>query len=125
MKLLVQALRLRPKPLRSATAIAAEVAHERTDADVTRALERTHTVRRLDIDGMPVITLTPRSTAPAGELGYIHGGAYVHPLVTPHWRIIEHLSRGRALRITVPSTPSLRNTPPPTRFPSCTPCTTR
>lgn len=102
MKTLVKALHLRPKPLASADAIAKEVDHDRENATVPRKLERSHDVVRSSVDGMPVITLTPKSTEPVGELLYIHGGAYVHPLVEPHWHIIEHLAADRPMRITVP-----------------------
>lgn len=103
MKIAVAALRLRPKPLASAEAIAQEIAHaNRVDAAVPRSLARTHDVRYHDIGGVPVITLHPRNGSPDGELFYIHGGAYVHPLILPHWYIIKHLIRGANMRVTVP-----------------------
>lgn len=102
MKTLVKALHLRPKPLASADAIAKEVDHDRTNAPVPRKLERSHDVVHSEVDGMPVVTLTPKAAAPVGELLYIHGGAYVHPLVEPHWHIIEHLAADRPMRISVP-----------------------
>lgn len=103
MRLLVAALSLRPKPLASAEAIAAEVAHQqRVNADVTASLRKTHEVHRAVADGMTVLSLVPRQARPRGELLYTHGGAYVHPLVKPHWHIIDRLSRETPLRITVP-----------------------
>ncbi|MFZ3565947.1 alpha/beta hydrolase fold domain-containing protein [Streptomyces sp. BH097] len=102
MKALVQALRLRPKPLASADAIAAEVDRDRPNAKVPRTLLRAYNVRQSSIDGMPVITLTPKGVPPVGELLYTHGGAYVHPLVTPHWHIIGRLGLTTPLRVTVP-----------------------
>ncbi|MEV8243560.1 MULTISPECIES: alpha/beta hydrolase fold domain-containing protein [Streptomyces] len=102
MKVVVQALRLRPKPLASAGAIAAEVDRDRPDAEVPRTLLKAYEVRRSSVEGMPVITLTPRGVHPAGELLYTHGGAYVHPLVTPHWHIIGNLGLATPLRVTVP-----------------------
>ncbi|MFI2031268.1 alpha/beta hydrolase fold domain-containing protein [Streptomyces buecherae] len=102
MKVAVQALRLRPKPLASAGEIAAEVDRDRPNAEVPRTLLRAYDVRRSSVEGMPVITLTPKGVPPAGELLYTHGGAYVHPLVTPHWHIIGHLGLATPLRVTVP-----------------------
>ncbi|MFE7484971.1 alpha/beta hydrolase fold domain-containing protein [Streptomyces sp. NPDC057552] len=102
MKVLVQALRLRPKPLASAGAIAAEIDRDRPDAEVPGALRRAYDVRRSNVEGMQVITLTPKGVHPEGELLYTHGGAYVHPLVTPHWNIIASLGLTTPLRVTVP-----------------------
>lgn len=102
MKTLVAALHLRPKPLASAAAIEQEVGHDRQNAPIPRGLERSHDVVRSDVDGMPVVTLTPKGCAPVGELLYVHGGAYVHPLVEPHWHIVEHLAADNPMRITVP-----------------------
>lgn len=104
-KALVTLLHLRPKPLASAEAIAAEVAHDRVDADVPSSLERSHDIVRSVVDGMPVLTLSPKGSAPTGELLYLHGGAYVHPLIDLHWQIIEHLAAETPVRVTVPLYP--------------------
>ncbi len=102
MKVVVQALRLRPKPLASAGEIAAEVDRDRPNAEVPRTLLRAYDICRSSVEGMPVITLTPKGVPPVGELLYTHGGAYVHPLVTPHWHIIGRLGLATPLRVTVP-----------------------
>ncbi|MGW9325881.1 alpha/beta hydrolase fold domain-containing protein [Streptomyces koyangensis] len=102
MRVVVQALRLRPKHLASADAIAAEVARDRPDAEVPRALRRAYDVRRSSVEGMPVVTLTPKGVHPVGELLYTHGGAYVRPLITRHWHIIASLGLTTPLRVTVP-----------------------
>lgn len=107
MKLAVRALHLRPKPLASVEATIADVAEHHTNAAVPHALTRTHHLETTTHDGpdggLEVITLTPREQPPSVELLYTHGGAYIHPLVGPHWAIIEHLvSCTPAARITVP-----------------------
>lgn len=102
MKLAVRALHLRARPLASAEAIAREVDRERVDAAVPAKLTRTHDVVHSDAHGLPVVTLTPKNTTPIGELFYLHGGAYVHPLVKPHWDIVDHLVRKTPMRVTVP-----------------------
>lgn len=54
-----------------------------------------------DADGS-VVTLTPRSNATEWRLLYLHGGAYVFPLVAPHWDIVRALILQTGASVTVP-----------------------
>ena len=54
------------------------------------------------VAGQPVLTLTPRTGARGTQLIYTHGGAYVHPMVTAQWWIVDHMTRGTGVTITVP-----------------------
>ncbi|WP_066039688.1 alpha/beta hydrolase fold domain-containing protein [Herbiconiux solani] len=42
------------------------------------------------------------AASPAAEIVYLHGGAYVNPLLGAHWAIIEQLVRRMDARVTVP-----------------------
>lgn len=50
----------------------------------------------------PVITLRPRRGAAPVTAIYLHGGAYVHPLVPAHWWIVERLIRATGATVIVP-----------------------
>lgn len=54
------------------------------------------------IHGQPVLTLTPRAGARGTQVIYTHGGAYVHPMVTAQWWIVDQMTRGTGVTITVP-----------------------
>ncbi len=57
-------------------------------------------------DGWPVYSLAPRSgPAPACELMYLHGGAYVSEIVSWHWLLLTALVRRVPAAVTVPIYP--------------------
>jgi acetyl esterase/lipase len=102
MKTITGLLHLRRKEFISADRVVAGIEKGQSEAPVARALTRTHNLQYDSVDGMPVITLIPRNTEPCGELLYLHGGAYVHGILGPHWQIIRRLTRDTPLRVTVP-----------------------
>ncbi|WP_175691750.1 alpha/beta hydrolase fold domain-containing protein [Burkholderia anthina] len=102
MKAATLALRLRAKTLASEASTVKALASRPTDAPVPARLERVCDVERYDVDGMPVITLRPKQGPTPIHLLYLHGGAYVMPLVKPHWSIIGELIRRTGASVTVP-----------------------
>jgi acetyl esterase/lipase len=71
-------------------------------APLPGALLKRWTPTRSTVAGRPVIRLTPRGAANGRHLVYTHGGAYVHPLIRPHWHIIDRAARGTGVTVTVP-----------------------
>ncbi|WP_185736039.1 alpha/beta hydrolase [Burkholderia cepacia] len=102
MKAATLALRLRAKTLASEASTVRALESRPTDAPVPARLESASDVERYDIDGMPVITLRPKQDRKPIHLLYLHGGAYVRPLVKPHWNIIGDLIRRTGASVTVP-----------------------
>ena len=66
------------------------------------AVRRRHLITTRLVDDRPVLTLTPRTGATGQQLLYTHGGSYVHPLVTAQWWIIDRITRGTGITITLP-----------------------
>jgi monoterpene epsilon-lactone hydrolase len=95
-------LRLRPNVFVTEDAMRKSAAAVHADAPVPAALAEACDVRTETVEGFPVITLTPRSGASGIELVYIHGGAYIHPLIGAHWQIISTLQRLTGATVTVP-----------------------
>lgn len=93
MRLSAAALRLRPR---------ADETVPRHAAPVPASLRRRHLVRDERMHGRPVTTLRPRGDAALATILYLHGGAYVHPLVAPHWWIIDRLVRASGATAVVP-----------------------
>ncbi|MFF7333996.1 alpha/beta hydrolase fold domain-containing protein [Streptomyces sp. NPDC008150] len=71
-------------------------------APLPGALLERWTPTRTTVAGNPVVRLTPRGAANGRHLVYTHGGAYVHPLIRPHWHIIDRMARGTGVTVTVP-----------------------
>lgn len=87
MRLTAAAVRLQPR---------ADDTAPRRAAPVPASLRRRHLVQDERMHGRPVTTLRPRGGAAPATIVYLHGGAYVHPLVAPHWWIVDRLVRGGA-----------------------------
>ncbi|WP_309126008.1 alpha/beta hydrolase fold domain-containing protein [Kocuria sp.] len=71
-------------------------------AAIPADLERSHAVERTEVAGRPVIRLAPCAGADGTHLVYLHGGAFVMPLLTAHWWIVRELVRGTGATVTVP-----------------------
>ena len=65
-------------------------------------LTRLCTVQQTLLGGHTVFTLTPKVGGTGTELIYTHGGAYVNPLVRPHWSLIRALIAASGVTVTVP-----------------------
>lgn len=96
---------LRFLPTTTATAeTALRYAQERTAAaEIPDRLRRIATVEESTVNGRRVVRLTPRATAANGaHLVYTHGGCYLYPITSVHWRILGTLVRDSGVSVTVP-----------------------
>lgn len=71
-------------------------------AAVPKDLRRSHEVAREEVAGRPVLRLTPRAGADGSHLIYLHGGAFVNPLLPAHWWIIREVVKDTGTTVTVP-----------------------
>jgi acetyl esterase/lipase len=75
---------------------------EHTAASVPRSLLNVADVSERTVRGRRVITVTPKASASVRDIVYLHGGAYVNPLVSAHWAIVRELVTRADARVTVP-----------------------
>lgn len=71
-------------------------------ARIPAGLRRSHAVERTEVAGRPVLRLTPRAGADGSHLIYLHGGAFVNPLLPAHWWIVRELVQDTGTTVTVP-----------------------
>ncbi|MUN63501.1 alpha/beta hydrolase fold domain-containing protein [Kocuria sediminis] len=71
-------------------------------AAVPKDLRRSHELTREEVAGRPVLRLTPRAGADGSHLIYLHGGAFVNPLLPAHWWIIREVVKNTGTTVTVP-----------------------
>ncbi|MFJ4034880.1 alpha/beta hydrolase fold domain-containing protein [Streptomyces griseoluteus] len=102
MKLTEWLLRRKPNVFVTEERLREALRHNPPDAPVPESLRRSCRVSTGTVDGHEVITLTPRSGATGTEVIYLHGGVYVRPLVSAHWRIIATLIRRTGATFVVP-----------------------
>lgn len=74
----------------------------RRDASVPLSLRSMCRIVRTEVEGRPVLRLTPRVGESQIDVIYLHGGGYIFPLVPQHWWIIEGLIRMTGASVTVP-----------------------
>jgi acetyl esterase/lipase len=55
--------------------------------------------------GWPVYTVEPTAADPLATVLYLHGGAWVHQIAKPHWRLIELVAARTGTRVVVPLYP--------------------
>ncbi|MDM7988930.1 alpha/beta hydrolase [Arthrobacter sp. zg-Y877] len=98
MRLLTPYLRLTRKPL-TATAerTSARLGSAKRAARPPRRLLRTFQVELHSIDGFSCYSVAPRPGASSGDASssavlYLHGGSYISPISTWHWRFISRLA---------------------------------
>ncbi|MFJ3812563.1 alpha/beta hydrolase fold domain-containing protein [Streptomyces sp. NPDC090073] len=102
MKLTALLLRRKPNVFVTEERLREALRHNPPDAPVPDSLRRSCRVTTETVDGHEVITLTPRSGPTGTQVIYLHGGVYVRPLVSAHWRIIEDLIRRTGATFVVP-----------------------
>ncbi|PPF79448.1 hypothetical protein C5B96_12635 [Subtercola sp. Z020] len=95
-------LRTQPTGTRDADTVLGRIAERKPAAPISPAIRSLATVEELSVQGRRVVRLTPRTGASGAHLIYTHGGAYVFPLVAPHWGIIARLMAGSGVGVTVP-----------------------
>ncbi|MEO6654545.1 MAG: alpha/beta hydrolase [Pyrinomonadaceae bacterium] len=62
-------------------------------------------IAETQVQGQPVITLTPKLKLSGLHIIYTHGGTYINQLIDPHWDIIEQLIEHTGAVVTVPIYP--------------------
>src|SRR5688572_32372614 len=62
-------------------------------------------VRKYQIEGRNVFTLTPLSDPSLTQILYLHGGAFVQGFVKQHWTFLSALVEGTHCKIIVPDYP--------------------
>lgn len=100
--LLRMRLRLRPRSTESEDSLVRSVARQGSAAPVTRAVHRVATVEEARVGGARVVTLRPRRAPSGVHVVYLHGGAYVHPVLATHWNLLAGLVRASGAVVTVP-----------------------
>lgn len=74
----------------------------RPSNNMLRSLE----VQHQTLDGIELYQLSPRTPqAAARHLLYLHGGAYIRPITSHHWRFLQRLVEQTGCTITVPLYP--------------------
>ena len=101
------ALRLKGNQLRDLPAFIDVVRSTpgRTDAPVPNEMRSKLNVAESVEGGHRVVTLSPKSQGSRWQIIYLHGGAYVNPLVKEHWDIIASLIAATGATVTVPLYP--------------------
>ncbi|TDZ96392.1 alpha/beta hydrolase [Mycobacteroides salmoniphilum] len=106
MTLVRQVFKLRPGALSSDSALRQSVASARPATALPPTLSRSHRYSRECIGGFEVVTLRPvTATDATPHLVYLHGGAYVNPLIGAHWSLIAAIMRRVDVTVTVPMYP--------------------
>jgi len=80
-------------------------AQERSSpAGIPGRLRRLATVEESTVNGRRVVRLSPRAPGrdPGAHLIYTHGGCYLYPIQSVHWRILGTLVRDSGVSVTVP-----------------------
>ncbi|MCX2696473.1 alpha/beta hydrolase fold domain-containing protein [Ochrobactrum chromiisoli] len=70
--------------------------------DIPSALRSICDVSETWLQDQKIIQLTPREKRSGDHIIYIHGGAYVHELVSAHWSIILQLVKHTGATVTLP-----------------------
>ncbi len=56
-------------------------------------------------EGWAVYTFEPAAADPRATVLYLHGGAWVHEIAKPHWRLVERIAAQARARVVVPLYP--------------------
>ncbi|KXV62258.1 alpha/beta hydrolase [Acetobacter orleanensis] len=72
------------------------------EAPLSRALRQRCQVKEWTYANQKVVTLIPRKGRTNLHILYLHGGAYIHPLIDAHWRIIRALIDATGASVTIP-----------------------
>lgn len=102
MKVTAALLRTIPKSLESKETLTASLRKRASPAPVPAVLRRTCDIGDETLGGNRVITVTPKRRSTGGQLIYLHGGAYVRPMIAAHWRIVHQIIARTGVSVTVP-----------------------
>ncbi|WP_082383339.1 alpha/beta hydrolase fold domain-containing protein [Frigoribacterium sp. RIT-PI-h] len=95
-------LRFRTRSTETEDSLVRSIARQGSAAPVSRAVRRVATVEEARVGEVRVVTLRPRRAPSGGHVVYLHGGAYVHPVLTMHWNLLARLVRASGAVVTVP-----------------------
>lgn len=98
------ALGLQPKPLDDAAKVRQQLSGRSypEEAPLPNALRRKCGVEEWECDGQKVVTLPPHVDRTDTHILYLHGGAYINPMIRAHWAIINALIDATGASVTVP-----------------------
>jgi acetyl esterase/lipase len=102
MALTVAFLHLRQRATQTAEALHRNVLAREESPQPPKSLRAIASIETLEVNGFEVIRLTPFSGATGTSIIYLHGGAYVFPLTTAHWKLIGKLITQTGATVTVP-----------------------
>ncbi|WP_274571136.1 alpha/beta hydrolase fold domain-containing protein [Neisseria leonii] len=106
MSLIQDALRkllaLKPNAFESVQSIQEDIRFAAPRADISDGIKKSCDVSVEYFQERQVITLCPKNSQPTQTLIYIHGGAFVHDLVSAHWHIIHAIIKRTGCRVVVP-----------------------
>lgn len=94
MALTLRLTRLLPSTTESADSVHRAVTARKSAAGPPAGLRATAHVTDTVVGGWPVTRVAPRSNATGAHLVYLHGGAYIQPLMRWHWSIVRALVAG-------------------------------
>ncbi|WP_330446084.1 MMPL family transporter [Kocuria rhizophila] len=98
-----QGLRVLPNVWESEEKLLASLARPREEAAPHRSMHRRVEFRKVMVAGRPVVVARPRTPlVDAPVVVHWHGGAYVHPVTTTHWRWIDALIQRTGATVVVP-----------------------
>ena len=96
-------LALQPRKLLDAATASRIGQAERRDAPIPKRLVTKLEINDRVIAGLRVRILRPRADGSNVTILYLHGGAYVNAITTPHWHIIRELIERTGASVWVPS----------------------
>jgi len=102
MALTVAYLHLNPRATQTTDSLHKAVLARTAAPEPPASVRAIATIENLEIGGFDVIRLTPHSGSTGTQLVYLHGGAYVFPLGSAHWKLIETLVAQTGATVTVP-----------------------
>ncbi|MDO4919012.1 alpha/beta hydrolase fold domain-containing protein [Kocuria sp.] len=100
-----QGLRVLPNVWESEATLRASLGRQRPEAAPHRGMHRRVEFERVEVAGRPVVVARPRAPFAREDAPVVvhwHGGAYVHPVSTTHWRWVEALIRRTGATVLVP-----------------------
>jgi monoterpene epsilon-lactone hydrolase len=95
-------LRFRTRSTETEDSLVRSIARQGSAAPISRAVRRVATVEEARVGEVRVVTLRPRRAPSGVHVVYLHGGAYVHPVLTTHWNLLARLVRASGAVVTVP-----------------------
>lgn len=74
-------------------------------SEPTARMKRQFDVAASDFDGHPVWTMAPKGRQASAQILFWHGGGYVYPITSLHWKFLAHMVEKYGWAVTVPYYP--------------------